>query len=308
MDRTVAPGAASSGSIPLRNARGYMNNIIDGKMISKEIINECKMKIDIMKQKGKSITLVDIYVGDDKSSEVYINSKIKKFNEVGISFNLVKCDKNITEDELINKIEYYNNDKTTNAIFVERPLPQHINEINVIDKISFLKDVDGFSKMSMGSLLQGSDGFYPCTALSIVELIKMSNIDISGKNCVVVGRSNTVGKPVAMLLLRENATVTICHSKTKNIKDICKTADILIVAIGKAKYIDDSYIKENAVVIDAGINEIEVNGEKKICGDVDFEKVSNHTSYITPVPGGVGPMTTAILIRNCIKCIKDEQI
>ena len=302
----MAPGAADSGSNPLRNVKEKMYKIINGNEISKQMLCDMKKKIDIMNVTGKNRVLVDIYVGNDQSSEVYINNKIKKFHDIGIKFELCKLSDDISEVELINIIEKYNNDKNTNAIFVELPLPKHINELNIIDKINSKKDVDGFSKTSLGALFQGNDGFFPCTAEGIIELLKISNIKIEGKHCVIVGRSNIVGKPVAMLMLKDNATVTICHSKTENLKDICKTADILIVAVGKPKYIDENYIKDNAIVIDAGINRIENDGKKIICGDVDFDKVAPHTSYITPVPGGVGPMTITMLIKHCIDTIKYE--
>ena len=206
-------------------------------------------------------------------------------------------------DERINDL---NNDKKINGIFIEMPLPPHIDSNNVIDKISYKKDVDGFGTISLGALFSDKKGFYPCTAEGIVELLKKSNIRIAGKHCVVLGRSNIVGKPVAMLLLKENATVTICHSKTNNLEEICRTADILIAAVGKAKFIDEKYVKDGAVVIDAGINKIFENGKSIVCGDVDFEKVANYTSYITPVPGGVGPMTTTILIKHCVETLDYE--
>lgn len=283
-----------------------MYKLIDGKSISTEIINELKTRVDCLKVSGKNIVLADILVGDDPASLVYANSKSKKFNELGIEFNLIRLDSSISESELINKIIDLNNDQSISGIFVEMPLPSHICANKVVDMILPNKDLDGFSKMSLGALFSGENGFYPCTAEGIVELLKRSNIEISGKHCVVVGRSNVVGKPVAILLLKENATVTICHSKTKNLEEICKMADILIVAIGKAKFIDDKYVKEGAIVVDAGINRIEKDGKSIICGDVDFDKVANHTSFITPVPGGVGPMTTTMLIRHCVKCLNYE--
>ena len=283
-----------------------MYNIIDGNLISKTIIDDLKNKINVLNESGKNIVLTDIYVGDDPASSVYIQNKEKKFRDVGIKFNLVKLPSNISEIDLIDKINYYNTDVNTNAIFLELPLPSHINELNVINTISPKKDVDGFSSMSLGALFKGDKGYYPCTAEGIIELIKRSNIEIAGKNCVIVGRSNIVGKPVAFLMLKENATVTICHSKTENLKEICKTADILIVAIGKAKFITKDYIKKGAVVIDAGINRIQIGDKKVICGDVDFDNVAPITSYITPVPGGVGPMTVTMLIKHVVSTIDYE--
>ena len=283
-----------------------MYKIIDGNLISKIILDELKNRANILNVTGKNRVLVDILVGDDEASKVYIENKKKKFEYVGLKFKQIILPNDISENDLILEIEKQNNNIDTNAIFVELPLPNHINEKNIIDKIKPSKDVDGFSKINLGSLLQGNEGFYPCTAEGIIELLKKSNIDIEGKHCVVIGRSNIVGKPVALLMLKENATVTICHTKTKNIKEISKTADILIVANGKAKSIDSSYVKENAIVIDVGIHREIVNGQKIVCGDVDFDDVASHTSYITPVPGGVGPMTVTMLIKHCIETINYE--
>lgn len=283
-----------------------MYKIIDGNAISKKILEELKNKANILNVTGKNRVLTDILVGDDEASKIYIENKKKKFHDVGLKFNLVNLPDDIEESELIAIINKYNNDIDTNAIFVELPLPKHINENNIIDKIDPKKDVDGFSSNNLGALLQGNKGFYPCTAEGIIELLKRSNIDITSKHCVVVGRSNIVGKPVALLMLKENATVTICHSKTDDLSTICKTADILIAALGKSKFIDDTYIKPGAVVIDAGIHRILINNQKVVCGDVDFEKVAPLTSYITPVPGGVGPMTVTMLIKHCIDTADNE--
>ena len=283
-----------------------MYNIIDGNQISKVILDELKVKCSDYLKLNKKICMVDILVGDDEASKVYIENKKKKFDYVGIEFKQLCFDSSISEKELISKIEELNNDDTVNAIFVELPLPGTINEKNIIDKIASNKDVDGFSVKNLGALLQGNTGFFPCTAEGVVELLKRSNIDLNGKNCVVLGRSNVVGKPVSILLLNENATVTICHSKTKNLKEICKTADILIVAIGKAKFIDDTYAKDGVIVIDVGIHRFYEQDKKIVCGDVDFDKVANHISFITPVPGGVGPMTTTMLIRHCVESLNYE--
>ena len=280
-----------------------MYNIIDGNQISKSILDELKNKCDELLKANKKICMVDILVGDDEASKVYIENKKKKFDYVGIEFKQLIFNSDISETELINKIEELNNDPKVNAIFIEMPMPKGINEKNIIDKIAPNKDVDGFSVKNLGALLQGNNGFFPCTAEGVVELLKRSNIELSGKNCVVLGRSNVVGKPVSILLLNENATVTICHSKTENLKEICKTADILVVAIGKPKFIDDTYVKDGAIVMDVGIHRFYENDKKIVCGDVDFEKVAYKTSYITPVPGGVGPMTVAMLIKHCIETI-----
>ncbi len=283
-----------------------MYKVIDGNQISKSILDELKNKCDTYLKTNKKICMVDILVGDDEASKVYIENKKKKFDYVGIEFKLLKLNSDIKEKELIDKIEELNNDSTINAIFIEMPLPKGINEKNIIDKILPNKDVDGFSVKNLGALLQGNKGFFPCTAEGIIELLKRSNIELSGKNCVVLGRSNIVGKPVSILLLNENATVTICHSKTKYLKDICKTADILVVAIGKAKFIDDTFVKDGAIVIDVGIHRFYDNDKKIVCGDVDFDKVIEKTSYISPVPGGVGPMTVTMLIKHCVETIIDE--
>lgn len=306
MDRTVAPGAADSGSTPLRNMRENMYKIIDGNSISKKILEELKNKANILNVTGKNRVMTDILVGDDEASKIYIENKKKKFHDIGLKFNLVNFPNNIEESELISIINKYNEDIDTNAIFVELPLPKQINESNIIDKINPNKDVDGFSSNNLGALFQGTKGFYPCTAEGIIELIKRSDIEISGKHCVIVGRSNIVGKPVALLMLKENATVTICHSKTEDLRSICKTADILIAALGKPKFIDDSYVKPGAVVIDAGMHRVLVNNQKVVCGDVDFDKVAPLTSFITPVPGGVGPMTVTMLIKHCIDTADNE--
>lgn len=299
----MASGAADSGSIPLRNEY-IMYKILDGNQISKSILDELKNKCSEYIKVNKKICMVDIMVGDDEASKVYIENKKKKFDYVGIEFQQLVFNSDISESELISKIEELNNDNTVNAIFIEMPLPKGINEKHIIDKIAPNKDVDGFGVKSLGALLQGNSGFFPCTAEGIVELLKKSNIELSGKNCVVLGRSNVVGKPVSILLLNENATVTICHSKTKNLKEVCNMADILVVALGKARFIDDTYVKNDAIVIDVGIHRFFENDKKIVCGDVDFDKVAPKTSFITPVPGGVGPMTVAMLIKHCVETIK----
>lgn len=305
MDRTVAPGAANGGSTPPRSVK-KMYKIIDGKKISNEIIASIKEQVILLSKENKFINIVDIKVGNDEASSIYMEAKGKKLTDIGINFTPHILPDTINEKELLSYIDTLNNDKNVDGIFLELPLPKSFNEKNVIDHINYKKDVDGFNIKNVGALASGLEGFYPCTAEGIVELIKKSNIDIKGKHCVILGRSNVVGKPVALLMLNENATVTICHSKSENLKEICKTADILIVAIGKKKFIDESYIKEGAVVIDAGINRDIIDGKKIVCGDVDFDKVAPHTSYITPVPGGVGPMTIAMLMKHLIKTKSNE--
>lgn len=272
--------------------------LIDGKKISTEIKDETKAKVAELKEQGVEISLAVVQVGDNPASCVYVRNKKKACEYVGIKSVSHELPEETTEEELLNLIEELNNDDTINGILVQLPLPRHMDENKVIDAISPYKDVDGFHLMNVGALSTGQKGFVSCTPYGIIQLLKRSNIEIAGKHCVVIGRSNIVGKPMSMLLLRENGTVTVVHSKTQNMKEITKQADILVVAIGKPKFVDDTFIKEGAVVIDVGINRDEDN---KICGDVDFEKVEPKASAITPVPGGVGPMTIAMLMNNCLE-------
>ena len=275
-----------------------MYNLIDGKAISLAIKDELKTQIETMKQEGKKIpTLAVIQVGNDPASTVYVGNKKKACEYIGIGSKSFELPESTTEDELIKLIENLNNDDEVTGILVQLPVPKHIDDDKIIRTISPLKDVDGFHPMSVGALLIGEKGFLSCTPAGVIELLKRSGVEIAGKECVVVGRSNIVGKPMSVLLLRENGTVTICHSKTKDLKEVCKRADILVAAVGKPKMITSEYIKEGAVVIDVGIHRME-NG--KLCGDVDFDDVKDHTSFITPVPGGVGPMTIAMLMKNCV--------
>lgn len=277
-----------------------MYQLIDGKRISQEIKDELKEKTEKLKAEGKEVTLAVIQVGSDPASGAYVGNKKKACAYIGITSLSYELAEETTEEELLSLIRKLNEDSKVNGILVQLPLPKHIDEEKVIQTISPAKDVDGFHVQNVGALCTGSRGYVSCTPLGIIELLKRSGITIEGKNCVVLGRSNIVGKPMALLLLRENATVTVCHSKTKKLKDITKQADILIAAIGKPKFIDETYIKEGAVVIDVGIHRDENN---KLCGDVDFEKAAPHTSAITPVPGGVGPMTIAMLMSNCISSV-----
>ena len=278
-----------------------MYQIIDGKKISAEIKDELKAKVAELKAEGKNVALAVIQVGNDGASTVYVGNKKKACAYIGIESLSYELPETTTEDELLQLINKLNNDDKVNGILVQLPLPKHIDENKVIQTISPKKDVDGFHMQNVGALCVGGDGYVSCTPLGIIELLKRSGVSIEGKNCVVLGRSNIVGKPMSLLLLRENGTVTVCHSKTKDIKSITKQADILVVAIGKPKYVDETFIKEGAVVIDVGIHR---NEENKLCGDVDFDKVAPHTSAITPVPGGVGPMTIAMLMNNCVKSVK----
>lgn len=278
-----------------------MYQVIDGKKISQEIKDELKEKVAKMAEEGKKIALAVIQVGNDPASSVYVRNKKNACAYIGIESLSYELPEETTEAELIALVEKLNQDDKVNGILVQLPLPKHIDEEKIIQTISPTKDVDGFHMQNVGALCVGSKGFVSCTPLGIIELLKRSGIEIAGKNCVVLGRSNIVGKPMGLLLLRENGTVTICHSKTENIKEIAKQADILVVAIGKPKFVDETYVKEGAVVIDVGIHR---NAENKLCGDVDFEKVAPHTSAITPVPGGVGPMTIAMLMNNCVSSVE----
>jgi methylenetetrahydrofolate dehydrogenase (NADP+)/methenyltetrahydrofolate cyclohydrolase len=277
-----------------------MCQIIDGKKISQEIKDELKEQVAKLREKGKTVTLAVIQVGNDPASSVYVGNKKKACAYIGIESLAYELPEETTEDELLDLIGRLNADDDVNGILVQLPLPKHISENKVIQKISPLKDVDGFHVQNVGALCVGNQGFVSCTPYGVIELLKRSGITIEGKNCVVIGRSNIVGKPMALLLLRENGTVTICHSRTQDIKGITKQADILIVAIGKPKYVDETYVKEGAVVIDVGIHRDENN---KLCGDVDYERVAPITSAITPVPGGVGPMTIAMLMKNCVNSV-----
>ena len=277
-----------------------MTHIIDGKKISKDIKDELKEKVAKLKEEGKEITLAVIQVGNDPASSVYVGNKKKACEYIGIRSLAYEMKEETTQTELLELIKKLNEDDTVNGILVQLPLPKHIDEKTIINFISAKKDVDGFHPESVGNLLIGQKGFVSCTPAGIIELLKRSNIEIAGKECVVIGRSNIVGKPMAVLLLRENGTVTIAHSKTADLKEVCKRADILVVAIGKPQFIDSSYIKEGAVVIDVGIHRDENN---KLCGDVNYEDAAPLTSAITPVPGGVGPMTIAMLMKNCVDSI-----
>jgi len=274
--------------------------IIDGKRISNEIKDELKEKVATLKKNGIEITLAVIQVGNDSASTVYVGNKKKACEYIGIKSLSYELPEETTEEELLQLIKELNQNNAVNGILVQLPLPKHINEDRVIETISPLKDVDGFHPQSVGRLSIGQKGFVSCTPAGIIQLLKRSGISIEGKECVVIGRSNIVGKPMSMLLLRENGTVTICHSKTKNLKEVTKRADILIVAIGKPKFINKDYIKEGTVVIDVGIHRDDQN---KLCGDVDFDDVKDHVSAITPVPGGVGPMTIAMLMNNCVESL-----
>lgn len=279
-----------------------MYSIIDGKLISTQIKDELKEKVADYKDKGVNICLAVIQVGADPASSVYVRNKKKACEYIGIESAAFELPEETTQDELLELIDKLNNDSKINGILVQLPLPKHIDENLVIKRISPLKDVDGFHPQSVGALLIGQKGYVSCTPAGIIELLKRSDVEIEGKECVVIGRSNIVGKPMSVLMLRENATVTICHSRTKDLKEVAKRADILIVAIGKPEFITSEYVKEGAVVIDVGIHRPDPDS-KKLVGDVLFDDVAPHTSKITPVPGGVGPMTIAMLMKNCVDSV-----
>ena len=275
-----------------------MAKLINGKEISQQIKDELKEKVSALKAQGKNICLAVIQVGNDPASSVYVGNKKKACAYIGIESRAFELPEETTEEELLSIIKDLNEDDGVHGILVQLPVPKHINEEKIINAISPKKDVDGFHPESVGSLCIGRPGFVSCTPAGIIQLLKRSDIDIEGKHCVIVGRSNIVGKPMLQCLLNKNATVTVCHSRTKNLAEITKMADILVVAIGKSKFVTKDMVKDGAVVVDVGINRGE---DGKLCGDVDFEEVSKVASYITPVPGGVGPMTIAMLMNNIVK-------
>ena len=275
-----------------------MAKIIDGKKISQEVKDECRERIA---REGLNLTLAVVQVGNDPASSVYVGNKKKACEYVGIQSRAYELPEETTQEELLALVDRLNEDEEVNGILVQLPLPAHMDEDAVIKRISPKKDVDGFHPQSVGALSIGQPGFVSCTPAGIVQLLKRSGVEIEGKECVIVGRSNIVGKPMALLMLRENATVTVCHSRTADLKEVTKRADILIVAIGKPCMIDKEYVKEGAVVIDVGMHRDEAN---HLCGDVDFADVEHHSSAVAPVPGGVGPMTIAMLMNNCVETVR----
>lgn len=283
-----------------------MTMIIDGKTISAQIKDELKAETAALKISGRTVTLAVVLVGSDPASCVYVKNKKKACEYVGIRSLSYELPETTTEKELLELVGELNSREDVDGILVQLPLPPHIHEDTVIRAISPQKDVDGFHPHNVGLLTIGQKGFVSCTPAGIIELLKRSHIQIEGRECVVVGRSNIVGKPMSLLMLRENATVTICHSRTEHLKDVCRRADILICAIGKEKFFAKDYVKDGAVVIDVGMHR-DVNN--KLCGDVDFDDVKDKASAITPVPGGVGPMTIAMLMYNCVLAakMKDEK-
>lgn len=274
---------------------------IDGKAISTQIKDELKEEVAALKEQGICPCLAVIQVGNDPASSVYVNNKKKACAYIGIESLSYEVEETISQEELLELIDRLNKDEKVNGILVQLPLPKHIDEEKVIQAITPEKDVDGFHPETVGRMCIGTKGFLPCTPAGIIQLLKRSGIEIEGKECVVIGRSNIVGKPMAMLLLRENGTVTITHSRTKDLKEVTRRADILIAAIGKPHFVTADYVKEGAVVIDVGIHR---NAENKLCGDVDFDDVEPIASAITPVPGGVGPMTIAMLMNNCVETVR----
>ena len=274
---------------------------IDGKAISAQIKEELKEETAQLREQGICPCLAVIQVGNDPASSVYVNNKKKACAFIGIESLSYELEETVSEAELLQLISELNSNEKVNGILVQLPLPKHINETAVIQAIRPEKDVDGFHPQTVGNMCIGTKGFLPCTPAGVIQLLKRSGIEIEGKECVVVGISNIVGKPMAMLLLRENGTVTIAHSRTENLAEVTKRADILVAAVGKPRFITKEFVKEGAVVIDVGIHR---NEENKLCGDVDFDDVEPHVSAITPVPGGVGPMTIAMLMNNCIESVR----
>ncbi|MBQ8799413.1 MAG: bifunctional methylenetetrahydrofolate dehydrogenase/methenyltetrahydrofolate cyclohydrolase FolD [Lachnospiraceae bacterium] len=274
---------------------------IDGKVISTQIKDELKEKVAVLKAEGTEVTLAVIQVGNDPASSVYVGNKKKACEYIGVRSLAYELPEETTQQELLEIIADLNKREDVNGILVQLPLPKHFNEEEILLAISPLKDVDGFHPENVGNLSIGRKGFVSCTPAGVIELLKRTGIEMEGKECVVLGRSNIVGKPMSMLMLRENATVTVCHSRTKNLKEITKRADILIVAIGKPRFVTADYVKEGATVIDVGIHR---GADNKLCGDVDFAEVEPIAGAITPVPGGVGPMTIAMLMKNCVESVE----
>ena len=278
--------------------------LLNGKELAQKLQQEMTQEVTALKEKGLQPGLAVILVGEDPASQVYVRNKERAANNIGMYSVVYRLPKTTSEADLIAKIEELNQDDKIHGILVQLPLPKHINEDLVLDTIAPEKDVDGFHPMNLGNLFAGKPTMIPCTPAGIMELIKLSGLDLAGKNAVIIGRSNIVGKPMAHLLLQANATVTICHSKTKDLPKVAKQADVLVVAIGRANFVTADFVKEGAVVIDVGINRDENN---KLTGDVKFDEVAPLSSYITPVPGGVGPMTITMLMRQTIEAAKRKE-
>ena len=278
-----------------------MYKIIDGKLVSQSVKDSVKAEVEVLKEKGVEVTLAVIIVGDDPASRVYVNNKKKACEYVGFKSLEYALPAETTQEELMALVDELNARADVNGILCQLPLPKHLDEKAIIEAISPLKDVDAFHASNVGKIMIGDYDFLPCTPAGVMEMLAYYDIDVTGKNCVVIGRSNIVGKPMGMLLLHKNGTVTITHSRTVDVKNVTNKADILVAAIGKAKFVGEDMVKDGAVVIDVGMNRDE-NG--KLCGDVDFDAVAPKCSYITPVPGGVGPMTIAVLMKNTLKACK----
>ena len=275
--------------------------LLDGKAVSAQMKQEMAEEVARIKAAGGKVPhLAAILVGHDGGSETYVASKVKTCNEIGFKSSLIRYEADVTEEELLHKVDELNNDPDVDGFIVQLPLPKHISEQKIIEAIDYRKDVDGFHPINVGKIMVGNFDFLPCTPAGVMQLLEEYDIDPNGKNCVVIGRSNIVGKPMAMLLLHKNGTVTICHSRTKNLKEVCAQADILVAAVGKADFVTADMVKEGAVVIDVGMN----RKDGKLCGDVAFDEVNEKASYLTPVPGGVGPMTITMLMKNTLKAAK----
>lgn len=279
-----------------------MSKIIDGKIISSSVKGRVKAEVQELNQKGISVGLAVIIVGEDPASKVYVANKKKACEALGIISEEYALPESTTNEELLALIDELNHKDTINGILCQLPLPRHLDEKLIINSIDPEKDVDAFHPTNVGKIMIGDYYFLPCTPAGVMEMLAFEGIEVEGKNCVVIGRSNIVGKPMNMLLLHKNGTVTICHSKTKNLKEICKNADIIVAAVGRPKFVTADMVKIGAVVIDVGINRV----DGKLCGDVDFENVAPKTAAITPVPGGVGPMTIAMLMQNTLTAAKKQ--
>jgi methylenetetrahydrofolate dehydrogenase (NADP+)/methenyltetrahydrofolate cyclohydrolase len=279
----------------------FMSEIINGKVVSAKVKEDVRKETEILAEKGIKIGLAVVIVGNNPASRDYVNSKKKACEEVGFSSYEYALPEETTQQELLDLVDILNKDEKVNGILVQLPLPEQIDENAVINAISPDKDVDAFHPFNVGKIMIGEFAFLPCTPAGVMELIDSTGVEIAGKSCVVIGRSNIVGKPMSMLLLHRSGTVTICHSKTQNLAEICRNADILVAAVGKANFVTADMVKEGAVVIDVGMNRLE-NG--KLCGDVKYDEVSEKAGYITPVPGGVGPMTIAMLMKNTLTSAK----
>ena len=280
-----------------------MFKIIDGKEVAASVRESIKKEVEVLEKDGKKTGLAVIIVGNNPASRVYVNNKKKGCAEVGMESFEYALPEETTTDELLELVEKLNNDTAVDGILCQLPLPSQIDEKKVLNAIAPNKDVDAFHPVNTGHIMIGDHSFLPCTPAGIMEMLKYYNISVEGKECVVIGRSNIVGKPMAMLLLGQNGTVTICHSRTKNLKEVTRRADILVAAVGKAYFVTEDMVKDGAVVIDVGMNR---NAEGKLCGDVDFDKVKDKCSFITPVPGGVGPMTITMLLKNTLTASKEH--